>query len=102
MLQTLVEFLQQHVEFSHDRRLLVSREDLQSHLRLHIAAVLSASPATSKMTVEVAFRKLSRYAKTLGQDLVLNELETFVDRSVCQYIAEELMQVCEQLLLGRI
>jgi hypothetical protein len=55
-----------------------------------------ASPATS-MTSEAALKRLMRYAKVFGSDPVLEQLTTFTDRVICQYLARELLEVSEQL-----
>jgi hypothetical protein len=95
LLYAVIEIIQPHAD--PHRREPISKKELHSHLRVHMAAMLSASPETSRMTVEAGFGRLHGNAKTFAQDSVLDDLESFVDRSICKYLADELMRVSEQL-----
>jgi hypothetical protein len=96
MLHTLVSFLQPYVKFSKHRVRPISREELQPNLHVHVTALLSASPVTSKMTIETALTRLARYAKVLCSDVTLVQVGTFVEQMVCLYLIGELLRVCEQ------
>jgi hypothetical protein len=82
MLRHLMNFLQPRVEFHENRSRPIPKSEIQLNLRVHAAAFLTASPATSKMTIETALKKLLGYAKGFGSEAVLEQLKTFVAQGV--------------------
>ena len=97
MLRHLMSFLQPKVAYDKDRTSPVPKNQIQPYLRIHAAAFLTVSPATSQMTMSTALQKLLKYAKIFGSEAVTNEIVSFVDPLIYKYLTDELQEVTVQL-----
>jgi hypothetical protein len=96
MLRHLMSFLQSKVAYD-DRTSPIPKNPIQPYLRIHAAAFLTVSPATSRMTIATALQKLLKYAKIFGSEAVTNEMVSFVDPLIYKYLTNELQEVTVQL-----